>query len=300
MNGALGDLELLRWIAETRSFVRAGERVGLSPSGVSRAVARLEARVGVRLFERNARAVTLTDEGRRFHERVQPLVSALEDAIDDASGARARVRGRLRINVDPFCARYFLGPRVHAFLAAYPELELDVVVRDHADDFIAAGFDAALRFGDPPQQGFVARRVLRTRVVTCASPAYVARMGRPRRPRDLEQHELILFRDPATGRPFEWELHRGRTRVKVNAKGRLLVNDFATALAACVAGHGIAQPMDIGIIEQLRDGTLIDLFPSHRDEYFPLNVIYPSKQHLPAKVRAFVDFVVQEIRTKSS
>lgn len=296
MGGAIDDLELLNLIVETKSFVRAGERVGLTQSGVSRAVARLESRVGVRLLERNARAVTLTDDGRRFHDRVKPLVSAIEEAFDEASGAARRVRGRLRVNVDPFCARYFLGPRLHAFLARHPELELDVVVRDHADNFIAEGFDAALRFGEPLERGLVVRRILRTRVVTCAAPSYVARMGRPKKPRDLEQHELIMFRDPATGRPFEWELHRGRSRVKIHARGRLLVNDFATALAACLAGHGIAQPMDIGIADHLRDGSLIDLFPDYADELFPLSVLYPSKEHVPAKVRAFVDFVVEEMR----
>jgi DNA-binding transcriptional LysR family regulator len=301
MERGIDDLELMGVIVETGSFILAGERVGLTQSGVSRAVARLEARVGVRLFDRSARALALTEEGRRFHDRIRPLVGAIQDAFDDAAGSRGHVRGRLRVNVDPFCAHVFLNPRIHAFLEAYPELEIDVVVRDHADDFIAQGFDAALCFGDPSPRDFIVRRLFRSRVVTCASPSYLARRGTPKHPRDLTKgHECILYRDPWTRRPFDWEFHRGRSRMKVDVKGRLLVNNVAMALAACVAGHGIAQPLLIGVEEHLSSGTLVELFPKWRDELFPLNVLHPSNHLAPAKVRAFVDFVVAETRALSA
>jgi DNA-binding transcriptional LysR family regulator len=301
MEGGIGDLELMGVIVETGSFVLAGERVGLTQSGVSRAVARLEARVGVRLFDRSARVVALTEEGRRFHERIQPLVGAIHDAFDDAAGSRGRVRGRLRVNVDPFCAYVFLNQHIHAFLAAYPEIEIDIVVRDHADDFIAQGFDVAICFGDPSPRDFVVRRLLRSRVVTCASPSYLARRGTPKHPRDLAKgHECIRYRDPWTRRAFDWEFHRGRSRIKVDVTGRLLVNNVAMALAACVAGHGIAQPLWIGVEDHLRSGALVELFPAWRDELFPLNVLHPSNHLAPAKVRAFVDFVVAATRALSS
>jgi len=293
----LGGLDLLTAIVQTGSFVRAGARLGLTQSGVSRAIARLEQRVGVRLFDRNARAVNLTDEGRRFHEQVAPLVASLEDAVDSAAGAAGKVRGRLRINVDHVSARYLIAPRLAPFLAAYPELEVEVAVRERIGNLVSEGFDAAVWFGEPAPSGLVARRLLDTRVVTCASPAYLSRHGRPRRPQDLARgHVGIHFRDPRTGLPFDWEFHRGRQRVRVSVGGRLVVNDVATAIGACAGGYGIAQPLELSVGELLRDGTLVELFPRWQDERFPVYMFYPSRALAPAKLRAFTDFMVRSSR----
>jgi len=288
----LGGLELLNAIVQTRTFVGAGARLGLTQSGVSRAVARLEERVGVRLFHRNARAVELTDEGRRFHERVAPLVTALEEAVDGAAGAAGRVRGHLRISVDASSARYVIAPRLAAFLAAYPELEVDVVVSERLGNLVHDGFDAAVWFGEPRPSGLVARRLLDTRIVTCASPAYLARHGRPRHPHDLEEgHVCIHFVDPRSGLPFDWEFHQGRKRLRIKVSGRLVVNDVATAIGACLGGYGISQPMELSVGPLLRDGSLIELFPRWQDERFPVYLYHPSRTLVPAKVRAFTDFI---------
>jgi DNA-binding transcriptional LysR family regulator len=293
----LGELDLLAAVVTTGSFVRAGERLGLTQSGVSRAVSRLEQHVGVRLFDRNARAVTLTDEGRRFYDRVAPLADALADALDDVAGSAVRVRGRLRVDCDAFFARYALGPRVDRFLARYPELALEILVRDQQQSPLADGFDIAIRFGDPHPSSLVARRLLRTRIVTCAAPSYLARRGHPEHPRELAgNHECILFVDPNRGRPFDWEFHQGRRRLRVDVRGRLVVNDVTTAVEACIGGHGIAQLMELGTRALVRKGTLVELFPRWRDELFPLYVFHPSRHLPPAKVRAFVDFVVESAR----
>jgi|SRR6185369_1093859 len=291
----LGGLDLLAAVVDTGSFVRAGERLGLSQSGVSRAVQRLEERVGVRLFDRNARAVRLTDEGRIFHARVAPLLGALAEAVDGAGAAAASVRGRLRVNSDPFFASSVLAPHLPRFLADHRDLELEIVVRDHAGDLVAEGFDVALRFGDPESAGLIVRRLLRTRIVTCAAPSYLQSRGRPRQPRDLtEGHDCILFVDPTTRRPFEWEFHRGKRRLKnVKVHGQLTLNDGATAIATCVAGHGVAQFMEIGVRRELAAGSLVELFPRWGEELFPLHVLYPSRFLPSAKVRAFLDFVAR-------
>jgi DNA-binding transcriptional LysR family regulator len=265
--------------------------LGLTQSGVSRAVARLEQRVGVRLLDRTSRAVTLTDEGRRFYERVGPLLSELEEAASDAAGASATVRGRLRVMVDPMFARLDLGVRLTAFLAAHPQLSVDLTVRDRLGDLVAEGFDVAVRFGEPEPSALVARRLTDTRVVTCAAPNYLTRRSRPAIPQDLASHECIQFRDPATGRPFAWEFQRKGKIVQVQTAGRLTLNDAGTLLAACHAGHGIAQMLELGA-EGLGDGRLVELFPQWSGERFPLYVFYPSRRLPPAKVRAFVDFVV--------
>src|SRR5271163_4863901 len=234
----LNGVGVLATVVESGNFARAGEALGLTPSGVSRAVARLEMRLGVRLFDRTPRAVTLTDEGRRFHAQIGPLLAAIEEAADEASGAAAAVRGRLRVNVDPWFARWVLAPRLSEFLTDYPALTLELVIRDTLGDLVREGFDAAVRFGEPEPSGLIVRKLMETRILTCAAPAYLARYGRPQHPQDLVQHECLLFRDPVTGRPFPWEFHRGR-----EVSGRLVVNDLATKLTACAAGHGISQTL---------------------------------------------------------
>jgi DNA-binding transcriptional LysR family regulator len=223
---------------------------------------------------------------------------ALEEAVDGAASGASRVRGRLRINSDAFFASHVLAPRLPAFLDAHPELELEVVVSDGSGNLVAEGFDLAIRFGTPQGQGLVARRLLQTRIVTCAAPAYLKRYGRPRHPRDLTKgHECILFRDPQSGRPFDWDFLGGRKRVTALAvRGRLVVNDIATALAACVAGQGIAQPVELGLEPLLRDGTLVELFPEWHDELFPLFALHPSRYLPPARVRAFLEFLVASTR----
>lgn len=290
----LSGLGVLVAVVEGGSFVRAAELLGLTPSGVSRAVARLEQRVGVRLFDRTARAVVLTDEGRRFHEQVAPLLEGLHEAADRASEASQAVRGRLRVNVDPLVSSLVLAPRLSAFLAAHPGLSLELVIRPRLGDLVAEGFDAAVRFGEPEPSALVSRLLLKTRVLTCAAPAYLERRGTPEHPEELGdgRHECILFRDPATGSPFPWEFHRGREVLEVPVTGRLILNDALTQLEACAAGHGIAQVLDLGLGERLERGALVQLFPEWAEERFALHVFHPSRRLPPAKVRAFLDFVV--------
>jgi DNA-binding transcriptional LysR family regulator len=294
-NRLLGGIGVLAAVVETGNFVRAAEALGLTPSGVSRAVARLETRIGVRLFDRTPRAVTLTDEGRRFHAQVAPLLAGLEEAAVEAAGAAAAVRGRLRVNADPWFARLVLAPRLSGFLAAHPALSLELLVRDTLGDLVAEGFDVAVRFGVPEPSGLVARKLLETRILTCAAPDYLARHGRPLHPLDLAQHECLLFRDPVTGRPFSWEFHRGGEIVEAKVNGRLVFNDLATKLAACAAGHGISQSFELGLDGLLARGDLVQILPDWAEERFPLYAYHPSRHLQPAKVRVFLDFVLASI-----
>jgi len=279
-------------VVDARSFGRAGEALEMSQSGVSRAVARLEQRLGIRLFDRTTRSVRLTDEGRRFYERVLPLLGELAEAAETASGAAAAVRGRLRVNIDPFFSRLILGPRLGAFLDAHPELALELRTRDDLGDLVGEGFDLAVRFGHPRSSSLVARKLLDARVLTVASPAYLRRFGRPGHPRDLASgHRAILFRDPLTGRPFPWEFHQGRRKLVVPVQGALTVNDAGTLQSACLAGCGVAQMFELAEDQLLAGGALVHLFPDWADERFPLYAYHPSRHHMPAKTRAMLDFV---------
>jgi len=290
----LNGIGVLSAIVDSGSFAAASEALDMSQSGVSRSVARLEARLGIRLFDRTTRSVKLTDEGRRFYEQIVPLLSGLEEAAASASQGASAVRGRLRVNIDPFFSRLFLGPRLGAFVEKYPELQLDLITRDQLGDMVADGFDLAVRFGQPRESTLIARKLLDTRVITVASPGYIKKHGRPLVPADLEHapHRCIHFRDPETGRPFQWEFHRGKKKILIAAQGRLSANDVGTMHGVCLAGHGIAQVLALGTEQLLASGRLVDLFPDWPDETFPLYAAYPSRHHLPAKVRAFFDFIV--------
>ncbi len=165
--------------------------------------------MAVRLFERTPRAVTLTEEGRRFHAQVAPLLSELGDAADTVADASLAVRGRVRVNVDPWFARLVLAPRLEALMARYPELSLELVVRDTLGDLVGQGYDAAVRFGEPEPSGLIAEKLLETRIITIAAPSYLARHGTPRHPSDLVHHACLMFRDPTAGLPSASPLRSG-------------------------------------------------------------------------------------------
>ncbi len=186
------------------------------------------------------------------------------------------------------------------FLEKFPELEVELLARDQLGDIVVEGFDLAIRFGQSRPSRLIARKLLETRVLTVAAPSYIERHGRPKSPRDLERgdHVLIDFRDPETGRPFAWEFHRRSQQVKITTGAQLMVNDVGTAHTVCLAGYGIAQPMQLGIERLLAEGRLIDLFPDWPDERFPLFALYPSRKHLPPKTKAFLDFVAGLARPK--
>jgi DNA-binding transcriptional LysR family regulator len=294
----LEGIDVMAAVVDTASFSRAGEMLDMSQSGVSRAVARLEARVGIRVFERTTRSVRLTDEGRRFYEQVMPLVGAITEVIDGAAGSAAAVRGRLRVNVDPFFSRLLLGPKLGSFLDGHPDLEMELRSRDDLGDMVADGFDLAIRFGHPQSSSLVARKLFDTRILTVASPGYLKRYGHPTDPRELEagHHRCIMFRDSATGRPFPWEFHQRRRKLMVAARGTLTVNDAGTLYSTCLAGYGIAQLFELGAEAFIAGKKLVPLFPDWRDERFPLYAYYPSRRHVPAKTRVLLNFVASLVQ----
>ncbi|MBP0583047.1 LysR family transcriptional regulator [Labrys sp. LIt4] len=288
----LSGVGVLLAVVEAGSFARAGEAMGLTQPAVSRAVARLEERVGIRIFNRTARAISLTDEGRRFYEAVAPHLASIEDAAVAAGGAKAAVRGRLRVNTDGTFGHYVLAPRIGEFLDRYPELSVELSVRDRMGDLVADGFDVAIRFGEPEPSSLKARLLLETRVLTCASADYVARHGEPRHPEDLATgHQCVLIRDPATGRPFEWEFQRGKEVVPLTAAGRLMVNDTGSLLGACLGGAGIAQLLELYARDLVSQKKVVLLLPDWAEETFPLYAYHHASNLVSAKVRAFLDFV---------
>jgi len=290
-----GGMGVFAAVVEAGTFVGASDALGMSPPGVSRAIARLEKRLKIRLFNRTTRSVALTEGGRRFYEQVMPHLTGLEEAATAAAGSASAVRGRLRINLDPVLYRTLLGQPLDDFMRTHPDLEIELIARDSLGSLVVDGFDLALRFGELRASTLVARKLLDSAVVTVAAPSYLARCGRPEKPEDLggPGHSCLEFRNPETGKAFPWEFHRKGRRIAVETGGRLTVNDPSALLNACLAGSGIAQMLLLGAEPLIGDGLLINLFPECMDERYPLYAYYPTRHHLPAKTRAFLDFIVE-------
>ena len=292
----ISNVGVLAAIVQGGSFARAAEALGLSPSGVSRAITRLEGRIGVRLLDRNTRSVSLTDEGRKLYANIGPLLTEIDDALRLTSGSAEVVRGRLRVNVDAFFSRFMYAAHVGRFLELHPEVSLELVAKDQLGDLLGDGFDLAIRFGSPPDSAMIVRKLLETKTVTVASPAYLEKHGEPKHPGDLASHVCIQVRNSQTGQIMEdWAFAAGGERLNIQTHGRLVVNDAGTLLGACLAGAGIARIKSIGVQDLLETGELVEVLRDWATEAYPLLAIYPSR-HLPAaKVRAFIDFVHETV-----
>jgi DNA-binding transcriptional LysR family regulator len=296
----LSGVTVLMAVVEAGSMTRAAEALGLTPSGVGRAIQRLESRIGVRLLDRTTRTMHLTDEGRRFYERLGPLLDGIEEAAQEARGSATVVRGRLRVNVDPFFSQVVLAENAARFLERHPHVRLELIMRDSVGDLVADGFDLALRFGDPPNGSFIARKLFETRVLTVASPRYLDARGRPNHPSELADHATIDFWDAAHARAYDWVFQRKGETLPVRVDARLMTSDAPTLLGACLAGCGITQILEFATRAPIREGRLVEIFPDWPDERFPLYALYPSRQHRAAKVRAFIDFVAGLLPTNSN
>jgi DNA-binding transcriptional LysR family regulator len=291
----LSGVTVLAAVVESGSFARAADAIGITTSGVSRAVARLEARIGARLLDRTTRSIALTDEGRRFYEKVKPSLATIEDAASAASGATNIVRGRLRVDIDPVVLDLILPGRLGQFLGQYPELSLECMTREKIGDLVGDGIDVAVRFGEPAASALIRRKLAALQVITVATPGYLKRHGRPKHPNDLAHHACIHLRDPLTRQPYAWEFHKEKKVLTVKTTSRLLVSDARTMLTECLSGMGIAQVFTVAVRDLLESQKLVELFPDWPDEKFPLYAYYPSRHHPAAKVRAFVEFVLRAV-----
>jgi DNA-binding transcriptional LysR family regulator len=286
----LSGMSVLAAVVESGSFSRAGRLLGLSPSGVSRSVTRLEERIGVRLLERTTRALRLTDEGARLYDTIAPHLAGIEEAANGAAGAAVKVQGTLTASVNPIFARHVLAPRLAEFVDRHPALAVTILQQPDVGDLIGEGIDVAIRFGPQAASTMSSRLLLETRVLTVAAPDYLERRGRPATPGDLTSHDCIQFVDSRTNLPFEWIFQRDGETLPVATSRRLTLADVDTMVAACVAGAGVAQILALGAGPLLTSGALIDLFPDWPGETFPLYAVRPSRRLPPAKVQAFIDF----------
>jgi DNA-binding transcriptional LysR family regulator len=285
------ELQVLVAILDTGSMAAAARKLGRSPAAVTRVLGALEARAGVRLLERSTRRLTPTEAGLRLAEQARRLLADYEAALD--AEETSTPRGLLRIAAPSVFGRRHVAPVVTRFLAAYPDVQAELLLSDRNVDLIEEGIDAAVRIGPLTNLSLVARRLGEVRRVTVASPAYLARRGTPATPADLSTHELIM--STSVRSVAEWRFRSGAHEQVVRYSPRLRVNDVEAMLSSACDGFGIARALSYQVEPLLRAGSLQRLLRDYEPEPLPVHLVLPSSRHMPARLRAFVDFVVKEI-----
>ena len=225
----LTGVSVLTAVIESGNFARAAEALGITTSGVSRAVTRLEGRVGARLLDRTTRSVAFTDEGRRFYDRVKPSLATIEEAAVTASCAANIVRGRLRVNMDPVVSRLMLAGRLGAFLDLHPEISLEFITREQIGDLVGDGVDVAVRFGEPAMSSLITRKLADLQLITVAARSYLELRGHPKSPTELVEHACIHLRNPLTGKPMIGIF----TKAGKSSQSRLRVDSWSAMSGQC-------------------------------------------------------------------
>lgn len=293
---SLDDLSVFLAVIETGGFRAAAKRLALSPSTVSEKIAQLESQLGAPLLIRTTRSVMPTQAGRALAERLAPLFNETRAALQDAASSQAAVRGRLKLNVTGAVMVDILPPLLDRFLDAYPRVNAEIIVEDRLVDFIAAGCDAGVRYGEHLAQDVIAvplgPRV--QRVALAAAPSYLEKRGAPAEPRDLLNHDCIRLRF-SSGALVPWELERGHESIVLDPPGRLIIGVDAAAAAIDLArgGRGIIGTFENWLAPHFETGELV---PVLADWWTPFEGpwLYFSSRFMPAPLRAFVDLVSRE------
>jgi DNA-binding transcriptional LysR family regulator len=297
------ELRAFASIVQQRSFVRAAAELGVSPSSLSQTLRGLEERLGVRLLNRTTRSVAPTEVGSRLFERLAPTFSELDAAVDEVGRSRGKAAGVLRINSSRPVGLSLLGPWIGRFLAAHPEVVLDIVLDDTLTDIVAGRFDAGIRLGECLDRDMVALKLSPPlQMAAVAAPEYFVRHGVPESPRDLHRHSCINWRRPTDGSVYRWEFVKGGRQLEVSVTGPLVVNDIGLALRAALDGVGIAYLFDDQVEPWLAQGALQRVLEAWSPRFPGFYLYYPSRHQPPAPLAAFIEFLRNElaIEKKSS
>lgn len=265
---------------------------GISPQAASHAVMQLEKSLGVRLFHRTTRKLSLTEEGERLLQSVEPALATLSSAIDDARRAKDEVAGPLRVSAPMALGRAVLWPSILEFAALYPDVRLDVRFDDHFTDLVSDRADVGFRGGSPPSGGAIARRLLPIQLIVCASPAYIERHGKPMSVDELDAHRCTGYRRANTGKQAPWEFLIGNEIVYRDVPATLCANDIDAEAAAVLAGLAIGQLGSFSAVEHIRGGRLVPLLTRHVTQRESIYIYYRHRTEQPLRVRTFIDFMI--------
>jgi DNA-binding transcriptional LysR family regulator len=280
-------------VAERGSFAEAARHLNRSPAAVTRAVAELEARLGVRLLSRTTRAVSITEPGQRFLAGARRVLADLTEIEQAAIGQGSAPRGELRLTAPIVFGRRHVLPLVTDFLEKFPEVSVRLMLLDRPADLVEDGFDAAIRIGSPADSSAIATRVGVLRRIVVAAPAYLKRRGRPKTPRELAGHDTIAFL--GMDGMERWRFAGG---VEAPIKPRLIVNTAEASIDAAVAGFGITRVLSYQAVDALSGKSLIRILRDHEGGDIPVHVLYPDGRHPPPKLRAFLDLLVPRLRER--
>ncbi|MGY2797459.1 DNA-binding transcriptional LysR family regulator [Ewingella americana] len=276
--------------AQHQSFAAAGESMGISASAIGKSVARLEERLGVRLFNRSTRRISLTDEGQLFFERCQQIVAQMEEAEQELSRVSAEPRGKLRVTMPAIGYRMLL-PHLAEFMQCYPQVELELDFSDRMVDLIAEGIDVAVRSGDLPTSQLMSRRLGPFHFAIVGSKDYFARHPEPHNPQDLAQHSCLRYRFPGSGQIQPWDI---RSDMALELPVVVSSNNLEALLQAVLHGVGIAYIPEFLVREQLKTGVLKSVLSDYLYDDGKFSIVWPSSRHMLPKVRVFIDFLTEK------
>lgn len=280
-------------VVESGSFVRAAEQLNLSTTATSRQIAELEAHLGGRLLNRTTRSLSLTDAGRAYFDRCMSILAEVEEAEASVGRQALNPAGGLRLTAPAAFGAERLGQLLFGLRECHPEITVDVSLADRMVDLVEEGIDLALRVATSLDPSLVARRLATVRIAICAAPAYLARHGTPHTPQDLAGHACLTYTN--TLRSNEWVFDGPAGRETIPVSGGWRANSGELLRIAALAGEGIVCQPTFLVGDDLRQGRLVPLLPGYRLPDFTMYAVYPSRRHVPAKVRAFVDYLAGQI-----
>lgn len=285
-------------VVEAEGFAGGARKLHMSPPAVTRAVAALEERLGVKLLNRTTRYVRMTEAGQKYYEDAKRIIALADEADDAALGINAEPRGPLTVTASVLFGRLFVMPGIIEYLRRYPAVEVNALFVDRVVNMLEEGVDVAIRIGDLPDSSYRALRVGSVRRVLCASPDYLATHGIPQAPEDLPKHNIIFARglNPANEMRF---LHNGQP-LTVKLQPMLSVSDNDSAAGAAMAGLGITRLLNYQIAEQLRVGKLQIVLGEFENAAIPVHILHREGRHSSAKIRSFVDLMAERLRAELS
>lgn len=291
------EMSVFAAVVDAGSFVGASDALEMSKPAVSRHVAELEARLGVRLLHRTTRRLSLTEEGEVFYARCKELLGELEEAEAEITSRAGKAAGQLKVSAPVSFGLLHLAPLWPAFMARHPDVVLDVTLSDRMVDLVEEGFDLAVRVARLPSSSLVGRKLSSTRAVLCASPKYLKAHGTPQHPSELARHTVIAYSLLSTGDTWSFEGPDGAVSVKVQP--RMRSNSGDTCRAAALGHQGIIIQPTFLIGDDLRSGALVELMPQYRPIELGIYALYPTRKHVLPKVRLLVDHLVAALKKKS-
>lgn len=277
--------------ARQRSFARAGRELGVSASTIAKRIIKLEEQLGVKLFHRTTRQVTLTSDGEALFDRCEKILADIDELELLAAGASGEPRGELRINVPITYGKRVVMPVVAKLLRQHPHLRADVRLSDQFCDVVREGMDAVIRVMQLDDSGLASRQIGWQQLVTCGSPDYLARYGKPKHPTRLEAHHFVLYRMPRTGRERPIQFTVGGKTIDVQPVSRLLADDGEAMVQAASLGAGLIQVPDYMAGDELAQGRLVEVLTAFRPPPMPIHIVWPGNRLMPPRVRAFIDLL---------